>query len=96
LIAYAIGYGGGGMNFFLWYDIPIPPIGNIFVSTIAAIVGYTIVRQRLMDISVVVEKGLIYAIMIFLVGVPLYLILFFAQWFYFGSVNTLFQCSYWG
>ena len=29
LLGTAIGFLGGATNFFLWYDIPIPPVGNM-------------------------------------------------------------------
>jgi signal transduction histidine kinase len=87
LIAHVIGFGGGSTNFPLWYDIPIYPVGNIFASIFIAIEVYAIVRHRLMDISVVMEKGLTYTLLMFLIGMPMYLILLSAQRFYFGSVN---------
>lgn len=87
LISYAVGYAGGSTNFPLWYNIPLYPKGNILVSSIAFIVAYAIVRHRLMDISIVMEKGLTYTLLMFFVGAPVYLILLSAQWFYFGTVN---------
>jgi signal transduction histidine kinase len=86
-VAYAVGFGGGSTNFPLWYDIPIYPVGNVLVSLFIGIVAYAIVRHRLMDISVVMEKGLTYTLLMFLIGTPMYLILLLAQRFYFGSVN---------
>lgn len=91
LIAHAIGFGGGSTNFPLWYDVPIYPFGNVLASVFIAIVAYAIVRHRLMDISIVMEKGLTYILLMFLIGTPMYLILLSAQWFYFGSVNDGFS-----
>ncbi len=60
MIGSVIGYGGGATNFPLWYGIQIPPDGTILVAVYAAVFAYTIVRYRLMDITVVMHKGLTY------------------------------------
>lgn len=91
LIAHAIGFGGGSTNFPLWYDSPVFPVGNIFVSVFIAIEVYAIVRHRLMDISIFMEKGMTYTLLMFFIGTPIYLILLLAQRFYFGSVNDGFS-----
>lgn len=46
-----IGFGGGMTNYPLWYNIPIKPIGNGLVAIYVSIIGYTILRYRLMDIN---------------------------------------------
>ena len=55
LTAYVIGFGGGGTNWFLWYDIPIAPATNFFVSVCFAIFAYAIVRYGLMDLDIFIE-----------------------------------------
>jgi len=55
-----IGYTGGITNYFLWYRIPILPIGNITASIYLLLVAYAIIRYRLMDIRVVLRKIFIY------------------------------------
>jgi signal transduction histidine kinase len=55
LIALLIGFGGGFVNWFLWFDILIPPITNGFVGIQFIILGYVIVRYRLMDVDVMVD-----------------------------------------
>ena len=59
-----IGYAGGATNFPLWYGIPIAPYGTILITLYTALMAYTIVRYRLMNISVVLNKGLAYAIVL--------------------------------
>jgi signal transduction histidine kinase len=46
-----LGFGGGATNYPLWYDIPIPPIGNILVSVGITVMAYAIIKYRLMDID---------------------------------------------
>jgi len=60
LIGTIIGYLGGITNYFLWYDIPILPVGNWSTTFYLAIVAYAIVRYRLMDIHLVLGRGAIY------------------------------------
>ncbi len=64
LAASVIGYVGGATNFPLWYDVPIPPYGTVLITVYTALMAYTIVRYRLMNISVVLNKGLAYAIVL--------------------------------
>ena len=46
---------GGSTNWFFWYNIPIPPIPNIFVAVFFLIVAYAIIRRQLFDIDTVTE-----------------------------------------
>ncbi len=64
IAASIIGYAGGATNFPLWYGIPIAPYGTILITLYTALMAYTIVRYRLMNISVVLNKGLAYAIVL--------------------------------
>ena len=57
-----IGYAGGATNFPLWYGVPIAPYGTVLITMYTALMAYTIVRYRLMNISVALNKGLAYAI----------------------------------
>ena len=61
LIATIIGWVGGATNYPLWYDIPVLPVFNIFVSAYIAIVAYAIVRHQLMEIEVIIKKTLVFA-----------------------------------
>ncbi|MBU1684453.1 hypothetical protein KKC56_03285, partial [Patescibacteria group bacterium] len=56
----AISIIGGSTNYFLWYDIPIKPYGNIFASTYVIMTVYAIVRYRLLDIKFVLRKSTVY------------------------------------
>lgn len=57
----SIGYIAGSTNYFSWYRIPIPPFLNIFVSFYVISVAYAIIKHRLMDIELVIKKGLVYS-----------------------------------
>ncbi|MGH7164537.1 MAG: ATP-binding protein [Nitrospiraceae bacterium] len=72
IAASVIGYGGGSTNFFLWYGIQIPPDGLILVSVYTALVAYAIVKHRLMDITLVIHKGLAYSLFLSAIFVPIF------------------------
>lgn len=57
-----IGFIGGSSNYFLWYHVNIPPLGNIFVSVYVVFMAYSILKYRLMDMRVIGRIFLIYAI----------------------------------
>lgn len=42
---------GGSTNWFLWYDIPIPPIANIFVGVSFLLLAYAVIRRHLFDVD---------------------------------------------
>lgn len=69
LAASIIGYVGGATNFPLWYDVPLLPYGTVLITVYTALMAYTIVRYRLMNISVVLNKGLGYAIVLAIIVV---------------------------
>jgi len=60
LIGTSIGFLGGSTNFLLWYDIPIPPYGNILVSLYVFFTAYAIITHRLMGIKFVLRKSAVY------------------------------------
>jgi len=51
LLATILGWIGGATNFPLWFNIPIPPLGNILISAYIALIAYAIARYRLMVIK---------------------------------------------
>ena len=69
LAASIIGYVGGATNFPLWYGIPLVPYGTVLITIYTGLMAYTIVRYRLMNISVVLNKGLGYAIVLAIIVV---------------------------
>lgn len=60
LLGMALSFIGGSTNYFLWYNINIPPYGNILGSCFVVFSAYAIVRYRFMDIRIVARKSFIY------------------------------------
>ncbi len=46
LLAGVIGFGGGATNFPLWYDVPLPPLGNLLVLLYLLIMAHAVSRYR--------------------------------------------------
>ena len=56
-----IGFIGGSSNYFLYYDIQIPPVANILVTLYVCTVAYAIIRHQLMNIEVIIKRTLVFA-----------------------------------
>jgi len=82
-----IGFLGGSTNFFLWYNIEILPVGNIFTSLYVFILFYAMVKYRLMDIRIVIQKIFIYFVVAIFTYVFFYLLINFYN-YTFGGVFT--------
>jgi signal transduction histidine kinase len=69
-----IAFTGGSTNYFLWFDINIPPFGNLLVSAYVVLVAYAVIKYRLMDFQIVVTRtGIILAIYALVLGLPFWL-----------------------
>jgi len=62
LLGTIAGYLGGATNYFLWYDIPIPPIGNWAITLYIFLVAYSILKHRLFDIRAIAAELFTFAI----------------------------------
>ncbi|MDP2630242.1 MAG: histidine kinase N-terminal 7TM domain-containing protein, partial [Candidatus Uhrbacteria bacterium] len=52
----SIGFIAGSFNYFLWYNIPIPPVTNILVSLYFILVFYAIIRFRFFNIKIIATE----------------------------------------
>lgn len=69
VLAYTVtGFTGGATNFLLWYDIPIPPVGNILVGCYMVGVGYAVVRFRLMEFDLLLARIWAYGFLVTLLA----------------------------
>ena len=65
VLAYTVlGFAGGATNFLLWYNISLPPVGNILVGVYMVGVGYAVVRFRLMEFDLLVARIVTYGLLI--------------------------------
>ena len=91
ILALSLGYIGGATNFPLWYDLPVLPIGNILVSFYVLLFCYAVVKFRLLDIEILIKRGLIYALTLLGLLIPCYLLTIAAQQFLFGAISYAFS-----
>lgn len=87
-----IGYIGGAGNFLLVFGIDVPglnPFGTYGVLLYVAGTSYAIVKYRLMDITVLLEKGLLSLMVFAIAAVSTYPIVFIAQWTYLGQTSHM-------
>lgn len=73
LLAFIVSYGGWVINFLPALDLQIFPFGHYLVPLYMAFVGYAIIKYRLMDISVVINKGAAYIALVGLIFIPAYM-----------------------
>jgi hypothetical protein len=55
----SIGFIAGSFNYFLWYNIPVPPVTNILVSLYFILVFYAIVRYKFFNIKVIATEAFV-------------------------------------
>ena len=64
LVYTLVGFIGGATNFLLWYDVPVPPVGNVLVALYMIGVGYAVIRFRLMEFDLLVARAAAYGAII--------------------------------
>jgi signal transduction histidine kinase/uncharacterized membrane protein YqjE len=92
LLGTLIGFLGGSTNYFLWYNIPIPPIGNGLVVFYIIFTAVAVIRYHLFDIKVIFTEILVGAIAILLL-VQIFLSQSIFDYIWRGSLFLLFAIS---
>lgn len=92
-LATAIGYFGGSLDYLPIFGIDLYPYGNFAIVLYPIIMTYAIVQYRLMDITVAMEKGLTYLLVLLAVGILAYPILLVTQEAFLGSVSHSFSVT---
>lgn len=59
LLGSIISFLGGSTNYFLWYNIPILPIGNAVAVVLVILIAYAILKHHLFNIRVIVTELLV-------------------------------------
>lgn len=61
-----LGFGGGFTNFFLWFDIPIPPYGNFLVAAFPFLLGYSVLKYKLFNVRTITAELIAFALWVFM------------------------------
>ena len=91
IFASLIGFLGGGTSFLPIIQAPIPPFGAPLTYFYTFPIAYAIARYRLMDIGVVLRKGLIYALLLLALLAPCYAVVVISQYVVFGTISYSFS-----
>ncbi|MFI5398730.1 MAG: ATP-binding protein [Candidatus Binatia bacterium] len=75
------------------YGIRFYPLGSLGQVTFIAIVGYAIARHRLMDIDLVVTKGMAYAAVAIVLIAPSFMLTLWLQRVAFGQIHAEFSSA---
>ncbi|MFH1202237.1 MAG: ATP-binding protein [Candidatus Omnitrophota bacterium] len=80
-IASIAGFIGGGSVFLLTFNIPAPPFGLALFSLYPIVIAYSIVKYRLMDITVAITRTTIFVFVYSLVlGIPFFIAKTWRPW----------------
>jgi len=82
-----IAFGGVLTMFPLWYGINFQPNGVILLTVYTSVVAYTLLRYRLLDLRMALERGVTGILLVAFVAFPVYPILLLGQQWYLGSIN---------
>ena len=78
-----VSFVGGMTNYFLWYDITVPPLGHSLVSVYIILSGYAIIKYRLLDIRIAIRRGILFTVTFMIIfSVPITLGLVWESNFY--------------
>ncbi len=93
LLGVAIALPLGATNLLAVYGVPVYPLGSLGSVAFTAVVGYAIVRHRLMDIDIIVAKGVGYTLGALLAIAPAFAFAVWMQSRAFGRVDTDFSTA---
>ena len=91
IIVSTVIYSIAGVDFLANYGIGYYPMGLAFTNVHASIIAYSIIQYRLLDVSVVIKRSLIYALLLLGLLLPCYFVVIQAQLYAFGRINYQFS-----
>lgn len=74
LISSVISFLAGSTNYFLWYNVAIPPFGNAIAVSFVIFISYAILKHHLFDIKVITTE-----LLVSLLGLVLFADLLFSE-----------------
>ncbi|MBL7155034.1 MAG: GAF domain-containing protein [Candidatus Portnoybacteria bacterium] len=84
----AVAFAGGGTCFMPCFNIKLYPILNFAVPLYPAIIGYAILKYRLMDIRMAIKRSTIFSGVVIMITAAYALAAFLLSWVVFGGVYT--------
>lgn len=77
---FTLGFLGGATNFPLWYHVPIPPYGMLMVPIYCVFVTWAVLKYDMVDIALVVGRGVSWAIATALTGISFVVGMWGLEW----------------
>jgi two-component system NtrC family sensor kinase len=84
-------YSFSASDFIVNYGFGFYPVGFVFTTAYTVIIAYAIIQYRLLDISLLIKKTLVYASLLATLLVPCYGLVVLAQQVRFGRIDYLFS-----
>jgi hypothetical protein len=88
-----IGFVAGSMSFTPFFTSQVPPFGAPLVYLYTLPITYAVAQYRLMDISVVIKRSVIYAALLVGLLIPCFLVVIWGQHLAFEAVNVNFSVA---
>ena len=88
--ATALGFTGGSLSYLPFYHIDLYPWGHFAIPIGQIMMAYAMLKYRVMDVAIVLEKGLSFLTVFAVAGIPALGVLTWAQVVYFGGINIQF------
>ena len=87
LISLVLGWIGGHGDFLSAFNHHIYPYSNFLVAIYPVIAGYAIIRHQLLDINIVIRKGISYSIVITSITILYFLVILLSEKFFRGFIG---------
>jgi signal transduction histidine kinase len=88
LVALIVGFIGGSTNFPLWFDLPIPPIGNGVVLVYVVMMAHAITKYRLPGVNIDLARGVVFSCVALTIAVFYVIALAIQRTIFGGEVST--------
>ncbi|WP_447987446.1 ATP-binding protein [Nitrospira sp. Nam74] len=91
LVAFALAYGTGSMDYLPFFGIDLYPYGNFGIILYPVIMTYAIVKYGTMDIQIALERSLAYLLLLVGSAIPAYAVALVGQRLAFGTVSITYS-----
>ena len=79
ILGSVIGFISGGLSFLPSYGIPVPLYSNLFVWFGFAILAYSIIRYRLMEIDTIIHRTILWVFTSIVIFIPISVMIYFLR-----------------
>ena len=80
IVASLVAFSASFIYFPTIFGINIPPLDNVILTIYTVIMAYAIVRHRLMDIEIIIKKGILYSVLMVAIIAEYSLLIFVGQY----------------